>query len=185
MTLAVQPLVKTSYTERGNEYKESNIGKCVSGAAVAGTAAYLGGKFAYNKAKKLYPKAEALIIDISNRVKNTKMDDIKNMAKNAKESIPDKQTVKAFIKKIPQYLTSVFEAIKNFTIASIEFVKTNAKKINKENLKNAGQAIVEFAKKPAVKDGAVVAGIMTGILALGYATDAAANKINARKADKI
>ena len=56
MTLAVQPIVQTSYTQRGNEYKESNIGKYATGAGVAGTTLYYGGKYAYNAIKEINPK---------------------------------------------------------------------------------------------------------------------------------
>ena len=53
MSLSVQPVLKTSYTERGNEYKESNIGKCVAVAGVAGATVAYGGESVVKGAKKL------------------------------------------------------------------------------------------------------------------------------------
>ena len=76
------------------------------------------------------------------------------------------------------------ENVKKAGKSFVDFITTNAKKINKENIKKAGEAIIEFAKKPSVKYGAGIAAAFAGILAIGYLADKVANKISAYKADK-
>lgn len=213
MTLAVQPIVQTSYTERGNEYKESNIGKYAVGAGAIGTTAFYGGKYAYNTAKEIYPKAKIIKMDLSGILKNTLKPQIRknvtvhfgekgasivvNIEKvnKAAEFLTEnaKKINKENIKKAGETVVDFVKAnakkvnmgnIKKAGNSVVDFVKSNAQKVNKENIKKAATAIVEFAKKPSVKYAAGVAAAAAGVVALGFLADAVANKISARKADK-
>ena len=190
MTLAVQPIVQTSYTQRGNEYKESNIGKYATGAGVAGTTLYYGGKYAYNAIKEINPKAKIIKMDLSKILGNALKPQIKKDVtvifgeKGASIVVNSKK-----VNKVTEFITENAEKINKENIKKagqmvVDFVTTNAKKINKENIKKAGEAIIEFAKKPSVKYGAGIAAAFAGILAIGYLADKVANKISAYKADK-
>jgi len=206
MTLAVQPMVKTSYTERGNEYKESNIGKYAAGAGVIGAGAVYGGEYAFKGAKKIYNKAKVIKLDIP-KIEKPDFKKVVDSAKNLKNKIPSMESVKVFVKEMPAKMMDIAKKIvesakqgcdfvkanakkvnmgniKKAGNSVVDFVKSNAKKINVENLKQAGASVVEFAKKPSVKYGAGVAAGLAGVVALGYLADAIANKISARKADK-
>lgn len=196
MTLSVQPALKTSYTERGNEYKESNIGKYAAGAGAIGSTAFYGAKYGIKGAKKLYGKAKTIKMDIP-KIQKPNFETIKNSAKNFK--IPTMQAVKNFVKAIPAkvvtHAKTSAEFIKNTAKkvnltnikkawkSAVDFVKSNAEKVNMTNIKKAVQPAIDFAKKPSVKYGAGVAAGIIGVVALGYVADAIANKISQYKAD--
>lgn len=213
MISAVEPLVKTSYTEKGNKYKESNIGKYATGAGVAGTTLYYGGKYAYNAIKEINPKAKIIKMDLSKILGNALKPQIKkdvtvifgekgaSIVVNSKkvnkvtEFITEnaekinKENIKKAGQMVVDFVTTNAkkvntENVKKAGKSFVDFITTNAKKINKENIKKAGEAIIEFAKKPSVKYGAVIAAAFAGILAIGYLADKVANKISAYKADK-
>ena len=195
MTLSVQPVLKTSYTERGNEYKESNIGKYAAGAGVIGAGAVYGGEFAFKGAQKVYNKAKVIKLDIPN------FKQVKDSAKNLKDKIPSMEAVKNFIKAIPAKVVSFVKKVGKFIVDTakkvnmgnikkagksvIDFVKSNAKKVNKENLQKAGEAGKKVFKQPAVKYGAGVVTGLASLVAAGYLADAIANKISASRADKV
>ena len=174
MTLSVQPALKTSYTERGNEYKESNIGKYAAGAGAIGSSAFYGAKYGIKGAKKLYGKAKTIKMDIP-KIQKPDFKAIKNSTKNFK--VPTMLTVKNFVKAIPAKMMAPLKA-------SAEFIKNTAKKVNLTNIKKAGEAIVNFVKKPSVKYGAGIVAAFAGVFALGYLADTIANKISAHRADK-
>ena len=196
MTLSVQPALKTSYTERGNEYKESNIGKYTAGAGAIGSTAFYGAKYGVKGAKKLYGKAKTIKMDIP-KIQKPDFKAIKNAAKNFK--VPTMQAVKNFVKAIPAKMMTQVKAsaefikntakkvnltnIKKAGKSVVDFVKSNAKKVNMANIKKAVQPAVDFAKKPSVKYGAGVAAGIIGVVALGFVADAIANKISQYKAD--
>ena len=196
-SVASKPLLKTSYTEQGNEYKESNIGKYAAGAGAIGSTAFYGAKYGIKGAKKLYGKAKTIKMDIP-KIQKPNFKAIKNSAKNFK--VPTMQTVKNFVKAIPAKMMAPLKAsaefikntakkvnltnIKKAGKSVVDFVKTNAKKVNKENFKKAGEAIVNFVKKPSVKYGAGIVAAFAGVFALGYLADTIANKISAHRADK-
>ncbi len=175
MTLSVQPALKTSYTERGNEYKESNIGKYAAGACAVGSTAFYGAKYGVKGAKKLYGKAKTIKMDIP-KIQKPNFEAIKTSAKNLKNKVPTMQAVKNFVKTIPAKMME-------FLKASAEFIKSTAKKVNMTNIKKAIQPAIDFAKKPSVKYGAGVAAGIIGVVALGFVADAIANKISQYKAD--
>ncbi|MBO6181131.1 hypothetical protein J6O86_05535 [bacterium] len=196
MTLSVQPALKTSYTERGNEYKESNIGKYAAGAGAIGSTAFYGAKYGVKGAKKLYSKAKTIKMDIP-KIQKPDFKAIKDAAKNFK--VPTMQAVKNFVKAIPAKLMAPVKAsaefikntakkvnltnIKKAGKSVVDFVKSNAKKVNMANIKKAVQPAIDFAKKPSVKYGAGVAAGIIGVVALGFVADAIANKISQYKAD--
>lgn len=198
MTLSVQPVLKTSYTERGNEYKESNIGKYAAGAGAVGAGAIYGGEYAFKGAKKLYGKAKTIKMDIP-KIQKPNFKEIKTSAKNLKNKVPTMQAVKNFVKAIPAKMMAPLKAsaefvkntakkvnienIKKAGKSVVDFVKTNAKKVNMANIKKAVQPAIDFAKKPSVKYGAGVAAGIIGVVALGFIADAIANKISQYKAD--
>ena len=196
MTLSVQPALKTSYTERGNEYKESNIGKYAAGAGAIGSSAFYGAKYGIKGAKKLYGKAKTIKMDIP-KIQKPDFKAIKNSTKNFK--VPTMLTVKNFVKAIPAKMMAPLKAsaefikntakkvnltnIKKAGKSAVDFVKSNAKKVNMANVKKAVQPAIDFAKKPSVKYGAGVAAGIIGVVALGFVADAIANKISQYKAD--
>ena len=198
MTLSVQPALKTSYTERGNEYKESNIGKYAAGAGAIGSSAFYGAKYGIKGAKKLYGKAKTIKMDIP-KIQKPNFKAIKTSAKNLKNKVPTMQAVKNFVKAIPAKMMAQVKAsaefikntakkvnltnIKKAGKSVVDFVKSNAKKVNMANIKKAVQPAIDFAKKPSVKYGAGVAAGIIGVVALGFVADAIANKISQYKAD--
>jgi len=183
MILAVKPLTQQAYTNKGNQYTESNYGKIAADATVAGGTAFLGGKYAIKGAKKLYNKAKIIKMDIP-KIDKTNFEGIKTAAKNIKNKIPSMDAVKTFVKNIPAYLKSGIKKSGKFIKEGVEFLKENAKKINVENIKKAGKSVAEFAKKPSVKYGAGIVAGFAAVLAAGYAVDFIVNKINAHRADK-
>lgn len=199
MIPAVQPMVKTSYTERGNEYKESNIGKYAAGAGVIGAGAVYGGEYAFKGAKKIYNKAKVIKLDIP-KIQKPDFKKAAESAKNLKNKIPSIETVKNFVKAIPAKVVSFVKKAGQFIVDTakkvnmknikkagksvVDFVKSNAKKVNKENLQKASEAGKKVFKQPAVKYGAGVVAGLAGVVALGFLADAIANKISAHKADK-
>ena len=198
MISGVQPIVKTSYTERGNEYKESNIGKYAAGAGAIGAGTIYGGEYAFKGAKKIYNKAKLIELNIP-KIKKPELKQIKVSAKNLKNKIPTMQAVKNFVKAIPAKMMTQVKAsaefikntakkvnlanIKKTGKSAVDFVKTNVKKVNMANIKKAVQPAVDFAKKPSVKYGAGIAAGVMGLVALGFVADAIANKISQYKAD--
>ena len=196
MTLSVQPALKTSYTEKGNEYKESNIGKYAAGAGAIGSSAFYGAKYGIKGAKKLYGKAKTIKMDIP-KIQKPDFKAIKNSTKNFK--VPTMLTVKNFVKAIPAKMMAPLKAsaefikntakkvnltnIKKAGKSAVDFVKSNAKKVNMANVKKAVQPAIDFAKKPSVKYGAGIAAGIIGVVALGFVADAIANKISQYKAD--
>ena len=161
MIPSIQPIKQQAYTDKGNQYTESNIGKFAAGASIAGGAVLYGSEAAFKGAKKVFNKAKTIELNIP-KIKK-----------------PDFKTIKT-----PKSFKSILKNIKKAASKTIDFVKTNAKKINKENIKKAADAVAEFAEKPAVKKSAGIAAAIAGIVAAGYAIDFIVNKINAYKADK-
>lgn len=204
-SVAPKPLLKTSYTEQGNEYKESNIGKTVAGASVAGATIVYGGEMAFKGAKNIYGKAKTIKMDFS-KIKKPGFKAIKENAQSFTKKL-NKPSIINVIKSIPAKISNLAHKsvdfakegiefikanakkvnianIKKAGKSAIDFVKTNSKKVNKENFKKAGEAIVNFAKKPSVKYGAGIVAAFAGVFALGYLADTIANKISAHRADK-
>lgn len=200
MTLSIQPMVKTSYTERGNEYKESNIGKYAAGAGVAGAAVAYGGEAAFKGAKKLYGKAKVIKLDIP-KLKKPDLKQAKETFHNLKNKIPAAKSVKDFIKAVPAKTISFIKKAGKFIIDTakkvnmenikkagksvVDFVKSNAKKVNKENIQKAGEAGKKVFKQPKFKYAAGIAAGLASLVAVGYLADAIANKISEKKADKV
>lgn len=195
MIPAIQPIKQQAYTNKGNEYTESNFGKYAAGASVAGAAALYGGEYAIKGAKKIINKAKTVKLDIP-KIKQPNFKEIKTPkpfktliknipAKFAAAMSAVKEAVVTGAKFVKSNISKINKAnIKEAVSVAFDFVKTNTKKINKENIKKVGETIVEFAKKPAVKS---AAGVVTGLVAVaaaGYAIDFVANKISAHKADK-
>lgn len=175
--LNLQPITKTSYTERGNEYKESNIGKYAAGAGVIGATTFYGGKYAIKGIKKVAEKAKIIKIDFP-KIKKPEFQSLK-------KSVPGMGAIKVFINNV----ITKSKVLGNKGLAlcknAVSSVAKNVKKIDMDSIKKAGQEIVKFAKKPSIKYAAGVATALVGIVALGYVADAIANKINAHKADKV
>ena len=190
MIPAIQPIKQQAYTDKGNQYTKSNIGKYAAAASVASGAALYGGEAAIHGAKKIFNKAKTIKLDIP----KIKKPDFK--------AIKTPKSFKSMLKNIPGKIGTMFENAKNAGIdgfryiktnsenmkklanTTIDFVKTNAKKINKENIKKAVNTAAEFVKKPAVQKAAGVTVAFAGIVAAGYAIDFVCNKIRAHKADK-
>lgn len=183
MITATQPLIRPAYTDNGNRYNESNIGKFAAGTSVIGATTYYGGKYAFKGAQKVFNKAKTIKLNPP-KIAKPSMESLKATAKKFSEKMPNTETIKTFLKNIPVYLAEGFKKIGKLVKQGFEFIAKNIKKINKTNVKKAGQAVVDFTKKPSVKYGAGVAAAFAGVLALGYAVDFVVNKINARKADK-
>lgn len=200
--LAVQPLTKQAYTDKGQPYTESNTGKFVAGASVMGATTYYVGKHAVKGAKTLYNKAKTIELHAPKISKEAVKDSINSakgvaqkiainakttaekVVKNTKDFM-NKDSVKAFIKDIPSNLKKAGKKIAELFKNALDFAKVNFKKINKENLQKVGQSVVNFAKKPSVKYAAGVVAAFAGILAFGYAVDFVVNKVNAKKVDKV
>jgi hypothetical protein len=188
--ISVQPLVKTSYTKKGNEYKESNLGKFAAGTSVAAATLVYGGEYSLKSAKKVYQKAKTVKIKTpkisAKQVKNgakTAAKKVQQMSKDAIDTakkVVNKETVKNFTGTMKSFGVKLFDTAKK----GVEFIKINVKKINKENLKKASEVVLELAKKPAVKNAAGIAAGLALVLATGYLFDYAINKYNAHKADK-
>ena len=195
MIPAIQPIKQQAYTNKGNEYTESNFGKYAAGASVLGGAAIYGGEAAFKNAKKIYGKAKTIKLDIP-KIKKPDFKAIK-MPKSFKEllaNLPQKMNSalktakKAAVEGFKYAKTNIkkinLKNIKNLTNTAIDFVKTNAGKINTKNIKKTTNAVKEFIKKAPMQKAAGIAAAFAGIIAAGYAIDFVANKISAHKADK-
>lgn len=183
MTLSVQPMVKTSYTDRGNEYKESNIGKYAAGASVAGVSAVYGGEKAIAGVKNAYkryaakPKQRVAVVEFGEKG----------------ASIVYKSPLKARVDNIKAETVKGYKSAMKFTKdfiskgskIAIDFAKDTKAKITMENIKNSGKAAIELVKKTPVKKCTGVAAAFAGVAALGAGADAVANKISEKKADKV
>ena len=199
MIPAIQPMVKTSYTERGNEYKESNIGKYAAAATATGAAVAYGGEAAFKSAKRVYKRAKTIKLDLP-KIEKPNFKEIKQTANNLKNKIPNTKSVKDFIKAIPAKTVSFIKKAGEFIIDTakkvnmenikkagksvVDFVKSNAKKVNKENLQKTADADKKVFKQPKFKYAAGIVAGLASLAAVGYLADAIANKISAKKADK-
>lgn len=182
MIPAVQPMVKTSYTERGNEYKESNIGKYAAGASVAGVTAAYGGEKALNSVKNVYkryaakPKQKVVTVEFGEK------------GASIVYKSPLKARVDNFKAEAVKSYKSAMKLTKNFISKEskviINFAKDTKAKITMKNIKDAGKAAFELVKKTPVKKCAGAASAIAGVAALGAGADVVANKISAKKADK-
>ena len=213
MIPAIQPIKQQAYTNKGNEYTESNIGKFAAGTAVAATGAVYGTKKAVEGAKTIYNKAKivkanflpksgkkitvqfgqngaSIIVEHPKTAKEI----FKNFAsaaanklKNIKNSaVKTSQDLWSKILKFPKAAKEKITAnnIKNTFSSAVAFVKAKAKNINMENMKKIPSTIAEFAKKPIAQKAAKIAVISAGVVAAGFWADFIINKISAHKADK-
>ena len=60
MIPSIQPIKQQAYTDKGNQYTESNIGKFAAGASIAGGAVLYGSEAAFKGAKKVFNKAKTI-----------------------------------------------------------------------------------------------------------------------------
>lgn len=183
MTISVQPMVKTSYTDRGNESKESNIGKYAAGASVAGVSAVYGGEKILDSARNAYkkyaakPKTKLAVVEFGEKGAScVYKSPLKAHVDNLKaESVKDYNSAIKFTK----------DFINNANKAVVSFVKDTKAKITMKNIKDAGKSAIETAKRLPIKKAATVASVFAGITTIGAAADVVANKISAHKADKV
>lgn len=183
----VQPILATSYTERGNEYKKSNAGKYGAAATVGGGATIIALKSAKIPLKK---------INIKNNIEMN-VPDFKAKIKNVKFNIPapkttlqkmlagiERMAVKAQIK-----LAKPAEKAAEKVAKSVVFA--NAWQNVKNFTTNAGRKIADIAvetgktlKTPKALKAAKYAGFVAGAVVAGLAIDYAFNKISEYKADR-
>ena len=64
MIPSIQPIKQQAYTDKGNQYTESNIGKFAAGASIAGGAVLYGSEAAFKGAKKVFNKAKTIELNI-------------------------------------------------------------------------------------------------------------------------
>jgi hypothetical protein len=163
---AIQPIIQTAYTDRGNEYKKSNAGKYVAGASVTGAGIVYGGKFAFKGAKSIYDKAKTIHMEIPEFLKNIKKSksEIKETfipkIKNAKQVLKKgKKGIRRHARKLKKQVSTtknkntkqIFGKIKNAFTKSVDFVKDTFKKISFANIKAKAESAVTFVKDNAKK----------------------------------
>ena len=139
MIPAIQPIKQQAYTDKGNQYTKSNIGKYAAAASVASGAALYGGEAAIHGAKKIFNKAKTIKLDIP----KIKKPDFK--------AIKTPKSFKSMLKNIPGKIGTMFENAKNAGIDGFRYIKTNAKKINLQNIKKAASEAIDFIKTNAKK----------------------------------
>lgn len=161
---AIQPIIQTAYTDRGNEYKKSNAGKYAAGASITGAGMIYGGKFAFKGAQSVYNKAKTIHMEIPEFLKNIKKSkaEIKETfipkIKNAKQTLKQgKKGIQKHARKIKKQVTKnnsfkqIFGKIKNVFTKSVDFVTDTFKKINFANIKAKAKSAVTFVKDNAKK----------------------------------
>lgn len=184
--LSVEPIITTSYTDRGNKYKKSNIGKAAAGITLGAGSGYVAmkgiKKIPINKIKG-FKTAKIMHLDIQ-KIKNTKvkMPNAKKLLQNVFAGI-EKLAVKAQIK---------------LAQPAKKAAKKVADKVAKTNVfSKAYKSVIDFGKKAGTaiadktikvvnqnKAAAKYAGFVLGAVAAGIAIDYVFNKISAHRADK-
>ena len=129
--LTVQPILKTSYTDRGNEYKKSNIGKTAATVAIGAETGYIAMKgikeIPFNKVKA-FTKAKIQHIDIA-KIKNIK---------NKKFKMPNPKNL----------LQNMFASIERFAVkAQIKLAKPAEKVAKSHKLKDAFKGAKNFGAR--------------------------------------
>jgi hypothetical protein len=184
--LSVEPVITTSYTDRGNKYKKSNAGKYGAAATVGA-----GATIVTMKGIKDIP---------FNKVKDIKFDKLKHI------ELPKIKNVKIKTPNAKNLLQKMFAGIEQFAIkAQIKLAKPAkkaaekvAEKAAKSNaFSKAWQGIKNFTKNTGRKTVDKVlnlanqhttkmkyAGFVLGAVAAGLAIDYLFNKISAHRADK-
>lgn len=183
----VQPILATSYTERGNEYKKSNAGKYGAAATVGGGATIIAMKgikeIPFDKMKNIdFEKLKKVELP---KIKNIKIKkpNFKNMLQNMFAGI-EKMAVKAQIKLAKPAKKTAEKVAKSAVLA-------NAWQNVKNFVSNSGRKIADVAvetgktlKTPKALKAAKYAGFVAGAIVAGLAIDYAFNKISEYKADR-
>lgn len=180
--ISVEPIIKTSYTRKGNEYKESNAGKYGAAAAVGGGATIVAMKNIPFKKVKEIPFGK--IKNIKN-VK-VKMPSVKTVLQNMFAGI-EKMAVKAQIKLATAKVKPIGKTFKK--PAGFKAVKEGFKhyagKI-KNGLNILSNRAISFANNNTAKltKAAKYSGFVAGAVVAGVAVDYFFNKFSAHRADK-
>jgi hypothetical protein len=175
----IQPLVNNAYTDRGNEYKKSNIGKYSAGATVGTGATIIAMKnIPYSKINSSIKNFKKIDFSKVKEIKNVKIKkpSFKGMLQNMFAGI-EKLAVKAQIKLATVKPLNIKNIFKKPNFSKDFMPKIKLSEINKAKL-------MEKLKSPKLVKYSEYAGFVAGAVITGLAIDYVYNKISAYKADK-